>query len=93
VPKLEDENPQRNAALLGEMAAKTGGTYYPELPKALAASTPDSLVEKLEGRTLTEVVPVASNPQWEEDWLRWMMIALCGVLCLEWLIRRLARLA
>ena len=48
---------------------------------------------KLEGRSLTEVVPVAPDPKWEEDWLRWMMIALCAALCLEWLIRRLARLA
>jgi hypothetical protein len=93
MPKLEEENPQRNAALLRQIAAKTEGIYYPNLMAALVASTPDSLVAKLEGRTLTEVVPVAPNPKWEEDWLRWMMIALCGALCLEWLIRRLAKLA
>jgi len=93
MPKLEEENPQRNTALLRQIAAKTDGTYYPELTAALAASTPDSLVAKLEGRSLTEVVPVAPDPKWEEDWLRWMMIALCGALCLEWLLRRLAKLA
>jgi hypothetical protein len=93
MPKLEEENPQRNTALLRQIAAKTDGTYYPDLTAALAASTPDSLVAKLEGRSLTEVVPVAPDPKWEEDWLRWMMIALCGALCLEWLIRRLAKLA
>ncbi|MGA2064707.1 MAG: hypothetical protein ABSG86_07050 [Thermoguttaceae bacterium] len=93
VPKLEEENPQRNTALLKQIAAKTGGTYYPDLTPALADSTPDSLVGKLEGRSLTEVIPVAPDPKWEEDWLRWMMIALCAALCLEWLLRRLARLA
>jgi hypothetical protein len=93
MPKLEEENPQRNTAILRQIAAKTDGTYYPDLTAALAASTPDALVAKLEGRSLTEVVPVAPDPKWEEDWLRWMMIALCGALCLEWLIRRLAKLA
>ena len=28
VPKLEEENPQRNAALLREIAEKTQGEYY-----------------------------------------------------------------
>ena len=93
VPKLEEENPERQAALLSEIAAKTGGTYYPGLSAALGLSTPASLAAKLEGRSLTEVIPVAPDPKWEEAWLRWMMIGLCVALCLEWLIRRLAKLA
>jgi len=90
---LEEENPQRNAALLGEIAAKTGGTYYANLWDALGTSAPQSLVDQLKDRSRTESVPVAPNPEWEEEWLRWMLIGLSGLLCLEWLIRRLAKLA
>ena len=35
----------------------------------------------------------APNPEWEQRWLRWLMLSLCGLLCCEWLIRRLAKLA
>ncbi len=44
-------------------------------------------------RTSTIIQTDVPDPQWEETWLRWMMIALCGLLCLEWLIRRLVKLA
>lgn len=93
VPKLEEENPQRNVALLNEIAAKTGGTYYASLPEALTVGAGPSLVDQLKDRSRTELIPVAPNPEWEEQWLRWMMIGLCGALCLEWLIRRIAKLA
>jgi hypothetical protein len=93
VPKLEEENPQRNVTLLSEIAAKTGGAYYASLAEAVSPSNPQSLVERLKDASRTELIPVAPNPKWEETWLRWLLIGLCGVLCLEWLIRRLAKLA
>ena len=37
--------------------------------------------------------PDDPDPKWEEQWMRWMMVALCSLLCLEWLIRRLFKLA
>jgi hypothetical protein len=37
--------------------------------------------------------PAGFSPIWDEQWLRWMMIAIFSLLCLEWLIRRLFRLA
>ena len=93
VPKLEEENPQRNVALLSEIAAKTGGAYYASLADAVSPSNPHSLVERLKDAGRTELIPVAPNPKLEETWLRGLLIGLCGVLCLEWLIRRLAKLA
>jgi hypothetical protein len=93
IPKLEEENPQLNAALLRDIAAKTGGIYYSSVSSALAESGPQSLAERLKDCTRTELLPVAPNPRWEEQWMRWLMIALCGVLCLEWTIRRLLKLA
>ena len=107
VPKLEEENPQRNAALLREIAAKTQGEYYDDLSVALSDPRPRpsvpgtppgapaslSLVDRLKDVSRTESIPLAPKPEEEEKWLKWMLVALCGVLSLEWLVRRLAKLA
>jgi hypothetical protein len=92
VPDLELENPQRNDALLSRLAQATGGRYYVGAEAALAAG-PHALVKQLKDRTRTTIYTAAPNPQWEETWLRWWMYALCGLLCCEWLIRRLVKLA
>ncbi len=93
LPDLELENPQRNDALLSRLARGSGGKYYigPEL--ALADGAPGCLWELLKDRTKKETQIAAPDPLWEQTWLRWMMYALCGLLCLEWLIRRLWKLA
>jgi hypothetical protein len=93
VPRLEEENPQRNVALLSEIATKTHGKYYASLSEALSTDDAASLAGQLKDRSRTELVPVAPSPERDEEWLRWMMIGLCSVLCLEWLIRRLMKLA
>ena len=92
-PELERENPQRNDALLARIAAQTGGKYYIGMPAALGESGSQPLAESLKDRTTIERTTVASDPQWEETWLRWLLTAICGLLCLEWLIRRLVKLA
>ncbi len=96
VPRLEEENPQRNVPLLKEIAKKTDGVYYTSLTDALsgpATSAVPSLVDSLPDVTRHESIPLAPKPEDERNWLRWMLIALCGVLCFEWLVRRLAKLA
>ena len=93
VSDLERENPRRNDALLSAIAKNTGGKYYVGLAKAIDAGSADSLSRQLKDQTTTVIQPIAPNPQWEETWLRWMMVGLCGLLCLEWLIRRLVKLA
>ena len=57
------------------------------------AGGPQSLFQRLKDASRTELIPEAPKPEAEENWLRWMMSGLCTVLCLEWLIRRLAKLA
>jgi hypothetical protein len=93
VPELERENPQRNDALLSRLAKDSGGAYYLGVQAALDKAPPGPLVNLLKDHTKTEMAPVAPDPLWEETWLRWLMIALCSLLCLEWLIRRLFKLA
>jgi hypothetical protein len=93
VPDLERENPSRNDALLSAIANGTGGKYYVGMSSALGGDRAPPLAEELRDRTTTAVLPVAPDPRREETWLRWSMIVLCGLLCLEWLVRRLLRLA
>jgi hypothetical protein len=92
VPELEREKPQRNDALLSELASKTGGVYYIGLEAALAGSPASSapLVEVLRDQSRTITTISRPTPLWSNVWT---LSALCGVLCLEWLIRRLSKLA
>ncbi len=92
-PDLERENPRRNDAVLSAIAKNTGGKYYVGLAAALAPHGTPPLVDELRDRTTTIILPVAPDPRQEEHWLRLMMIVLGGLLCLEWLIRRLLKLA
>ncbi len=93
VPELEREKPQRNDALLSELALKTGGVYYVGLPAALVGdpgSSSPPLVDVLRDQSRTITTISRPTPLWSNAWT---LCALCGVLCLEWLIRRLAKLA
>ena len=92
VPDLERENPQRNDALLSRIAEGTGGKYYVGLP-AMLETTGGGIVDRLPDRSETVVFTAVPDPAWKEKWRRWMILGLCGVLCLEWLIRRLVKLA
>ena len=93
VPELERENPQRNDALLAGIAANAGpgGRYYIGMNSIFGGDHP--LVKELKDRTTTVIQPESPDPKSEGEWLKWMMIALCSLLCLEWLIRRLMKLA
>jgi hypothetical protein len=97
VPDLERENPRRNDAVLSAIAKNSGGDhggkYYVGISSAFSPHGTAPLVDELQDRTTTVIMPIAPDPHQEEGWLRWMMIALCGLLCLEWLIRRLLKLA
>jgi len=86
-PELERENPRRNDPLLSALAQQSGGHYFVEIPKV------EELSARLDDRTTTVIQPIATNPRREELWRRVIMISLCSALCLEWLIRRLSKLA
>lgn len=93
VPELEREKPQRNDALLTELATKTGGVYYIGLKPALVggqdAKSPP-LAESLRDASRTVTTISRPTPLWSNGWT---IAVLCGVLCTEWLVRRLSKLA
>jgi hypothetical protein len=93
LPHLEQENVQRNDALLAHLALETGGKYYQELDNALSPSATDPIAGQLKDRTKTSILIGKPSQTLEEEFLKWAMFSLCGVLCLEWLIRRLSKLA
>ena len=69
------------------------GEYYDDLSVALSNTASPSLVDRLKDVSRTESIPLAPKPEEEEKWLKWMLVALCCVLSLEWLVRRVVKLA
>jgi hypothetical protein len=94
VPDLEKDNPQRNDALLNEIAAGTGGRYYIGIPAARGdGGRLPPLVGQLKDRSRETPKSGDIDKPWEELWSTWLMCGIVGFLCLEWLVRRLSRLA
>ena len=95
IPELETERPQRNDPLLKQMAEKTGGEYYVGLNAALnrdgASRTP--VANLLEPRDQVTYVAGAPDKVFDQLLMTWLMGIICGALSLEWLIRRLSKLA
>ena len=85
LPNLETANARQNVQLLRSMAEETGGTYLPlndqvaiDLPRLLPNHGEEFLVdERL--RTL-----------WDRDWVLYLLV---GLLSVEWLTRKLLKLA
>lgn len=92
-PKLEIERPQRNDALLREIAQKTDGAYYIGMESAVASRELAPLPAMIEPQDQISVIPGTPDRAFDRQLMTWLMGTITGVLCLEWLIRRLNRLA
>ena len=90
LPDLERENPQRNDPLLSQIARDTGGHYYVGMNALLGVNAPKSLTDDLRDRSLIIPVSEAPVPLWDNAYV---MFGLCGLLAVEWLTRRLLKLA
>lgn len=95
VPQKEIQEPQRNDPLLKELTDKTGGEYYVGVDAALnrGGVSRQSIVDALEPQDHVSYLPGQRNENFERLLMTWLMGLICGVLALEWLIRRLSRLA
>ena len=93
VPDLERENPERNDALLSELAKRTSGLYYVGAESVLGSSGVPPLVNQLRDRTETTYLAGVTDRDFEFQWMQALVAVICGALTLEWLIRRLVRLA
>ena len=102
VPALEIQRPQRNDPLLGELANRTGGKYWIgmdsllPIPSAAANATAgigSTLPQSIESRDQTNFLPGSPDREFQQRLMGILMALIVGCLCMEWLIRRLSRLA
>jgi hypothetical protein len=84
LPNLEFDNPRQNAKLLADLARETGGKYL-TLENA-AAELPALLPDRGERFAVDEQL----RALWDRQWVLYLLVGLLG---LEWLTRKLLRLA
>ena len=93
MPDLEIENPQRDDALLADMARRSGGQYYVGVPAAMGRQTAPSLPSVVMPKDQQTYLPGTPDRAFQQRLMAWLLALICGVLCMEWLVRRLNRLA
>ena len=104
VPALEIQRPQRNDPLLVELASRTGGKYWVGMESLLSGqSEPTSssssststttLPQSIDSRDQTNYLPGSPDREFQQRLMGILMALIVGCLSMEWLIRRLSRLA
>lgn len=92
--ELETKQPERNDPLLLDMAQTTHGAYYVGIEAATGrVGGQPPLVNVLQPQDQVTYLPGLPDPDFERRLMGWLMALICGALCLEWLLRRLSRLA
>lgn len=84
LPNLEFDSPRQNAKLLADLARETGGKYL-TLENA-ATELPALLPDRSERFAVDEQL----RALWDRQWVLYLLVGLLGV---EWLTRKLLRLA
>ena len=94
MPALETEHPERNDQLLKTLADRTSGIYYVGIdPAAGRGSGQPGIASQLKAQDQVTPLPGTPDRKFEQLLMTWLMGLICGVLCLEWLLRRLSKLA
>ncbi len=84
LPNLETDNARQNAQLLRLIAEDTGGAYF--LLNEAAAEVPKRLPNRGEEFQIDQQLKTL----WDREWLMYLLI---GLLSIEWLTRKLLKLA
>jgi hypothetical protein len=95
IPARELEFPERNDALLREVADKSGGDYFVGLPAAMSTSEEvrGGLAARIKPQDQVTILPGTPDRAFERQLMGWLLALICGALSLEWLLRRLSKLA
>jgi hypothetical protein len=94
MPAQETEHPERNDQLLKTLADRTGGIYYVGIDAAMGrGSGQPGIATQLKAQDQVTPLPGTPDRNFEQLLMTWLMGLICGVLCLEWLLRRLSKLA
>jgi hypothetical protein len=95
VPRMEMQNTQRHDTLLSQMALETGGLYWRGCDQAVATDDSGNLILAASIPEQDQVVysPGTPDREFQLRWLGWLMIWIAASLAVEWLSRRVHRLA
>jgi hypothetical protein len=94
VPDLERAHAQRNEKLLASLAEETGGTYYKDFHAAVFGDGElKPLKDAIKNRAEMKLLKDAPDQRFAELQMQWLLGVIAGALFLEWIIRRLNRLA
>jgi hypothetical protein len=94
VPAMEMQHAQRHDRLMNRLATESGGAYWIGAAAVLNSSDErESLVEMIQPQDQVAFLPGAPDRVFQLRWLGWLMALIAGCLSLEWLARRLHRLA
>lgn len=91
LPNLEVERPQRNDSLLRRVAAESDGKYFVGLSAAVEGD--NALASTVVSKRRETFLPGTPDREFQRRLMSWLMVLICGALFLEWLIRRLSKLA
>lgn len=94
VPDLERTHPERNVPLLTSLANDTGGRYYSNLELAAYGDAATiSLAKAIPSRAEVKLLKGAPDKAFAERQMTWLLGVIAGALFMEWIVRRLNRLA
>jgi hypothetical protein len=95
IPAAETESPERNDLVLRDIADKTKGDYFVGLDAALGRDGTGraALTSLLKPQDQVTILPGTPDRNFERLLMGWLIGLISGVLCLEWLLRRLSKLA
>jgi hypothetical protein len=94
VPDLERTHAERNEPLLASLASDTSGIYYKELDVAIRGDdTMKPLAQAIESRAEVKLIKGAPDLDFARAQMQWLLGLVAGSLFLEWIVRRLNRLA
>ena len=95
VPTREIQQPQRNDSLLAELAQRTGGKYFPTIAEATTVAADQRTVLATATPPQDQINKIVGTPdqQFQLRLMGALMALIGGALSLEWLLRRLNKLA
>ena len=91
LPNLEIERPQRNDTTLTMLAEDTGGQYYVGVQNAMQSE--QGIAARLTSKRRETYLPGTPDRTFQLKLRTWLLACMAGALSLEWLIRRLSKLA
>jgi hypothetical protein len=94
VPDLERTHAERNEKLLTTIAKETGGIYYESFDAAISGDGEvRPLSEEIASREEIKLVKGAPDQKFARAQMHWLLAVIAGSLFVEWIVRRLNRLA